>query len=130
MSFKEWKISSTVIEPVELVGEVFDLKAVVIFFGKFGKKYRKRMHVDTKSDVTIIPLSFAELLGLKFEVKAIVDSSEGYLSRVRVRIGEKEFVTTVFCEREGKSYILGVKTLQEFSSVEIDFKNKLLKFYY
>jgi len=31
MSFKEWKISSTVIEPVELVGEVFDLKAVVIF---------------------------------------------------------------------------------------------------
>ena len=31
MSFKEWKISSTVIEPVELVGEVFDLKAVAIF---------------------------------------------------------------------------------------------------
>jgi hypothetical protein len=61
MSFKEWKISSTVIEPVELVGEVFDLKAVVIFFGKFGKKYRKRMHVDTKSDVTIIPLSFASM---------------------------------------------------------------------
>ena len=44
MSFKQWKISSTVIEPVELVGEVFDLNAVVIFFGKFGKKYRKRMH--------------------------------------------------------------------------------------
>jgi len=130
MSFKEWKISSTVIEPVELVGEVFDLKAVVIFFGEFGKKYRKRMHVDTKSDVTIVPLSFAELLGLKFEVKAIVNSSEGYLSRVRVRIGEKEFVTTVFCERKGKSYILGVKALQEFSNVEIDFKNKLLRFYY
>jgi len=31
MSFREWKISSTVIEPVDLVGEVFDLKAVVIF---------------------------------------------------------------------------------------------------
>ncbi|RLI40508.1 hypothetical protein DRO59_09145 [Candidatus Bathyarchaeota archaeon] len=59
---------------------------------------------------------------MKFEVKAIVDSSEGYLSRVKVRIGEKEFVTTVFCESEGKSYILGVKTLQEFSSIEIDFK--------
>lgn len=44
MSFKQWKISSTVIEPVELVGEVFDLNAVLIFFGKFGKKYRKRMH--------------------------------------------------------------------------------------
>jgi len=130
MSFKEWKISSTVIEPVELVGEVFDLKAVVIFFDEFGKKYRKRMHVDTKSDVTIIPLSFAELLGVKFEVKAIVNGSEGYLSRVRVRIGEKEFVTTVFCEREGKFYILGVKTLQEFSNIEINFNNKLLRFHY
>jgi len=130
MSFKEWNISSTVIEPVELVGEVFDLKAVAIFFDKFRKKYRKRMHVDTKSDVTIIPLSFAELLELKFEVKAIVNISEGYLSRVKMRIGEKEFVTTVFCEREGKSYILGVKTLQEFSSIEIDFKNKLLRFHY
>jgi predicted aspartyl protease len=130
MSFKEWKISSTVIEPVELVGEVFDLKAVAIFFDEFGRKYRKRMHVDTKSDVTIIPLSFAELLGLKFEVKAIVNGSEGYLSRVKVRIGEKEFVTTVFCESEGKSYILGVKTLQEFSSIEIDFKNKLLRLHY
>jgi hypothetical protein len=96
MSFKEWKISSTGIEPMELVGEVFDSKAVAIFFDEFGKKYRKRMHVDTKSDVTIIPLSFAELLGLKFEVKAIVNGSEGYLSRVKVRIGEKEFVTTVF----------------------------------
>ncbi|MDH5793113.1 MAG: hypothetical protein OEZ18_00935 [Candidatus Bathyarchaeota archaeon] len=130
MSFKEWKISSTVIEPVELVGEVFDLKAVAIFFDEFGKKYRKRMHVDTKSDVTIIPLSFAELLGLKFEVKAIVNGSEGYLSRVKMRIGEKEFVTTVFCESEGKSYILGVKTLQEFSRIEIDFKNKLLRLHY
>jgi hypothetical protein len=130
MSFKEWKISSTVIEPVELVGEVFDLKAVAIFFDEFGKKHRKRMHVDTKSDVTIIPLSFAELLGLKFEVKAIVNGSEGYLSRVKMRIGEKEFVTTVFCESEGKSYILGVKTLQEFSSIEIDFKNKLSRFRY
>ena len=130
MSFKEWKISSTVIEPVELVGEVFDLKAVAIFFDEFGKKYRKRMHVDTKSDVTIIPLSFAELLGLKFEVKAIVNGSEGYLSRVKMKMGEKEFVTTVFCESKGKSYILGVKTLQEFSSIEIDFKNKLLRFRY
>jgi len=130
MSFKEWKISSTVIEPVELVGEVFDLKAVAIFFDNFGKKYRKRMHVDTKSDVTIIPLSFAELLGLKLEVKAIVNGSEGYLSKVKVRIGEKEFVTIVFCESKGKSYILGVKTLQEFSSIEIDFKNKLLRFRY
>jgi len=130
MSFKEWKISSTVIEPMELVGEVFDLKAVAIFFDEFGKKYRKRMHVDTKSDVTIIPLSFAEMLSLKFEVKAVVNSSEGYLSRARVRIGEKEFATTVFCEREGKSYILGVKTLQEFSNVEINFKNKLLRFHY
>jgi predicted aspartyl protease len=130
MSFKEWKISSTGIEPMELVGEVFDSKAVAIFFDEFGKKYRKRMHVDTKSDVTIIPLSFAELLGLKFEVKAIVNGSEGYLSRVKVRIGEKEFVTTVFCESEGKSYILGVKTLQEFSSIEIDFKNKLSRFHY
>ena len=130
MSFKEWKISSTVIEPAELVGEVFDLKAVEIFFDKFGKKYRKRMHFDTKSDVTIIPLSFAELLGLKFEVKAIVNGSEGYLSRVRARIGEKELVTAVFCESGGKSYILGLKTLQEFSRVEIDFKNKLLRFHY
>ena len=130
MSFKEWKISSTVIEPAELVEEVFDLKAVAIFFDKFGKKYRKRMHVDTKSDVTIIPLSFAELLGLKFEVKAIVNGSEGYLSRVKMKMGEKEFVTIVFCESKGKSYILGVKTLQEFSSIEIDFKNKLLRFHY
>ena len=130
MSFKEWKISSTVIEPAELVEEVFDLKAVAIFFDEFGKKYRKRMHVDTKSDVTIIPLSFAELLGLKFEVKAIVNGSEGYLSRVKMKMGEKEFVTTVFCESKGKSYILGVKTLQEFSSIEIDFKNKLLRFHY
>jgi predicted aspartyl protease len=130
MSFKEWKISSTVIEPMELVGEVFDSKTVAIFFDEFGRKYRKRMHVDTKSDVTIIPLSFAELLGLKFEVKAIANGSEGYLSRVKVRIGEKEFVTTVFCESEGKSYILGVKTLQEFSGIEIDFKNKLSRFHY
>jgi len=130
MSFKEWKISSTVIEPVELVGEVFGLKAVAIFFDKFEKKYRKRMHVDTKSDVTIIPLSFAELLGLKLEVKAIVSGSEGYLSRVKMKMGEKEFVTTVFCESKGKSYILGVKTLQEFSSIEIDFKNKLSRFRY
>jgi len=130
MSFKEWKIASTIIEPTELIGEVFDLKAVAIFFDTFGKKYRKRMHVDTKSDVTIIPLSFAKLLGLKLEVKAIVNSSEGYLSRVRIRIGEKEFNTTVFCESEGKSYILGVKTLQEFSNIEINFKNKLLRFYY
>ena len=130
MSFKEWKISSTVIEPMELVGEVFDLKAVAIFFDEFGKKYRKRMHVDTKSDVTIIPLSFAEMLSLKFEVKAIVNGSEGYLSRVKMKMGEKEFVTTVFCESKGKSYILGVKTLQEFSSIEIDFKNKLLRFHY
>jgi len=37
MSFKEWKFSSTVIEPVELVGEVFDLEAVAIFFDEFGK---------------------------------------------------------------------------------------------
>jgi len=88
------------------------------------------MHVDTKSDVTIIPLSFAELLSLKLDVKAVVNGSEGYLSRVRVKIGEKEFGTTVFCEREGKSYILGVKTLQEFSKVEIDFKNKLVRFHY
>jgi len=130
MSFKEWKISSTFIEPVELVGEVFDLKAVVIFFDKSGKKYRKRMHVDTKSDVTIIPLTFAERLGIELEVKAIVNGSEGYLSRVRIKIGEKEFVTTVFCEREGKYYILGVKALQEFSTIEIDFKNKLLRFHY
>ncbi len=130
MSFKEWKIYSTVIEPVEFVGEVYDLKAVAIFFDTLEKKYRKRMHVDTKSDVTIIPLSFAELLGLKFEVKAIVNGSQGYLSRVRVRIGEKEFVTSVFCESEGESYILGVKTLQEFSNIEIDFKNKLLRFHY
>jgi len=130
MSFKEWKISSTVIEPVELVGEVFDLKAVVIFFDKSGEKYRKRMHVDTKSDVTIIPLTFAERLSLELEVKAIVNSSEGYLSRVRIKIGEKEFVTTVFCEREGKYYILGVKTLQEFSRIEIDFKNEQLRFHY
>jgi hypothetical protein len=130
MSFKEWKISSTVIEPVELVGEVFDLKAVVIFFDKFGKKYRKRMHFDTKSDVTIIPLSFAELLGLKFEVEAIVNGSEGYLSRVRARIGERGLVTVVFCESGGKSYILGLKALQEFSRVEIDFNNKLLRFHY
>jgi len=130
MSFKEWKISSTVIEPVELIGEVFDLKTVATFFDKFEKKYRKRMHVDTKSDVTIIPVSFAELLGLKLEVKAIVNGSEGYLSKVKMRIGEKEFVTIVFCESKGKSYILGVKTLQEFSSIEIDFKNKLLRFRY
>jgi hypothetical protein len=130
MSFKEWKFSSTVIEPVELVGEVFDLKAVAIFFDEFGKKYRKRMHVDTKSDVTIIPLSFARLLGLKFEVKAKVNGSEGYLSKVKVRIGEKEFVTAVFCESIGKSYILGVKTLQEFSRIEVDFKNRLLRLHY
>jgi len=32
MTFKEWKVSSTIIEPLELVGEVVDLKAVVIFF--------------------------------------------------------------------------------------------------
>jgi hypothetical protein len=70
------------------------------------------------------------LLGLKFEVKAIVNGSEGYLSRVRARIGEKELVTAVFCESGGKSYILGLKTLQEFSRVEIDFKNKLLRFHY
>ena len=63
-------------------------------------------------------------------MKAIVNSSEGYLSRVKMKMGEKEFVTTVFCESEGKSYILGVKTLQEFSSIEIDFKNKLLRFRY
>jgi hypothetical protein len=88
------------------------------------------MHVDTKSDVTIIPVSFAELLGLKLEVKAIVNGSEGYLSKVKMRIGEKEFVTIVFCESKCKSYILGVKTLQEFSSIEIDFKNKLLRFRY
>jgi len=50
--------------------------------------------------------------------------------RVRMKIGEKEFATTVFCEREGKYYILGVKTLQEFSRIEIDFKNKLLRFHY
>jgi len=130
MSFKEWKIYSTVIEPVEYVGEVYDLKAVAVFFDAFGKEYRKRMHVDTKSDVTIIPLSFAELLGLKLEVKAIVNSSQGYLSRVKVRIGEKEFVTAVFCESGGKSYILGVKTLQEFSKIEIDFKNKLLRLHF
>jgi len=130
MSFKEWKFSSTVIEPVELVGEVFDLKAVAIFFDEFGKKYRKRMHVDTKSDVTIIPLSFARLLGLKFEVKAEVNGSEGYLSKVKVRIGEKEFVTAVFCESIGKSHILGVKTLQEFSRIEVDFKNRLLRLHY
>jgi hypothetical protein len=42
MSFKEWKISSTVIEPVELIGEVFDLKAVATFFDKFEKKSRKK----------------------------------------------------------------------------------------
>jgi hypothetical protein len=130
MSFKEWKFSSTVIEPVELVGEVFDLKAVAIFFDEFGKKYRKRMHVDTKSDVTIIPLSFARMLGLKFEVKAKVNGSDGFLSKVRVRVGEKEFVTAVFCEGIGKSHILGVKTLQEFSRVEVDFKNRLLRLHY
>jgi len=88
------------------------------------------MHVDTKSDVTIIPLTFAERLGLELEVKAIVNSSEGYLSTVRMKIGEKEFVTTVFCEHEGKYYILGVKTLQEFSKIEIDFRNKFLRFHY
>jgi len=49
MSFKEWKISSTVIEPMELVGEVFDLKAVAIFFDKFGKKYRKRMATEYRT---------------------------------------------------------------------------------
>jgi predicted aspartyl protease len=130
MSFKEWKFSSTVIEPMELVGEVFDLKAVAIFFDESGKKYRKRMHVDTKSDVTIIPLSFARLLGLKSEVKAEVNGSEGYLSKVKVRIGEKEFVTTVFCESIGKSHILGVKTLQEFSRIEVDFKDRLLRLHY
>jgi len=130
MSFKEWKVSSTVIEPLELVGEVVDLKAVAIFFDRLGKKYRKRMHVDTKSDVTIIPLSFAKLLGLELEVKAIVNSSEGYLSRVKVKIGEKEFITTAFCELDGKAYILGVKTLQEFSKVEVNFRDKLLRFYY
>jgi len=130
MSYKEWKVSSTLIEPVELVGEVVDLKAVIIFFDSQGRKHRKRMHVDTKSDVTVIPLSFAELLGLRFEVKAVVDSSEGYLSRARVKIGEKEFDTTVFCERAGKSYILGMKTLQYFSKVQIDFSDRLLRFYY
>jgi len=77
MSFKEWKISSTIIEPVELVGEVFDLKAVVTFLDKSEEKYRRRTHVDTKSDVTIIPLTFAERLGLELEVKAIVNGSEG-----------------------------------------------------
>jgi hypothetical protein len=41
MSFKEWKISSTVIEPVELIGEVFDLKAVATFFDKFEKSIGK-----------------------------------------------------------------------------------------
>jgi len=130
MSYKEWKVSSTLIEPVELAGEVVDLKAVIIFFDSQGRKHGKRMHVDTKSDVTVIPLSFAQLLGLRFEVKAVVDSSEGYLSRVRVKIGEKEFDTTVFCERAGKSYILGMKTLQYFSKVEIDFIDRLLRFYY
>ncbi|MFQ6121199.1 MAG: hypothetical protein ACE5KE_15085 [Methanosarcinales archaeon] len=129
MKCKEWKISSTIIEPYDLVGEVVDLKAVMIFFGSDGKKYRKRVHLDTKSDVTIIPLSFAEKLGLKYEAKAVVNDSKGYLSRVRVKIGENEFITTVFCEQEGKSYILGMKTIQEFSKVEIDFENKLLKFY-
>jgi len=117
-------------EPVQLIGEVFGLKAIAMFFDKPGGKYRKRMHVHTKSDITIIPLTFAERLSLELEVKAIVNSSEGYLSRVRIKIGEKEFVTTVFCEREGKYYILGVKTLQEFSRIEIDFRNKLLRFHY
>jgi len=130
MSFKEWRVSSTVIEPLELVGEVVDLKAVAIFFDRLRKKYRKRMHVDTKSDVTIIPLSFAKLLGLELEVKAVVNGSEGYLSRVKVKIDEKEFVTTAFCELDGKAYILGVGTLQEFSKVEVNFKDKLLRFYY
>ena len=83
-----------------------------------------------QKDVTIIPVSFAELLGLKLEVKAVVNGSEGYLSKVKMRIGEKEFVTIVFCESKCKSYILGVKTLQEFSSIEIDFKNKLSRFHY
>ena len=41
MNFKEWKISSTVIEPVELIGEVFDLKAVATFFDKFEKSIGK-----------------------------------------------------------------------------------------
>ena len=72
MNFKEWKISSTVIEPVELIGEVFDLKAVATLFDKFGKKYGKRMRVDTKSDVTIIPVSFAELLGLKLLIILLI----------------------------------------------------------
>jgi hypothetical protein len=92
MSFKEWKFSSTVIEPVELVGEVFDLEAVAIFFDEFGRKYRKRMHVDTKSDVTVIPLSFARLLGptptdaSKFShPKKIIAEKQGHHQRVQVK---------------------------------------------
>jgi len=47
------------------------------------------------------------------------------LSKVKVRGGEKEFVTIVFCESKGKSYILGVKTLQEFSSkIELEAESK------
>ncbi|RLF22745.1 MAG: hypothetical protein DRN15_08235 [Thermoprotei archaeon] len=132
MSMKvfSWKITYVNVEPSSLIGSVLDIRIPVTFYSKEGRGFERLCHVDTKSDITIVPSAFAKRLGYITGIRAIANGSRGYMTLMKIKIAEKVMSTPVFCEYGGREYIVGVKTLQEFSRIEIDVKNMEIRLYY
>lgn len=85
------------------------------------------LDIDTQSDITIIPQKFAKTLGLTTGIEAIANEERGYIAQATIIISNKRIHTPVFCA-EGEENILGIKVLQEFSKIELSFKEGIINF--
>jgi len=109
------------------VGLVARPKLRVVIEGAQGKSRERILDIDTQSDVPIIPQSFAKTIGLLTGKEAVANGERGYLAEATVIINGRRIRSQVFCI-EGEESILGVKLLQEFSTVEFDFNERRVVF--
>lgn len=100
-------------------------------FGKIGdKEIRDTFYIDSGADITLIPRSVGELIGLKIGNDKIIDLygiSGGNISvivkKIRIRIGEHEFsIRVAWALTEKVPLILGRKDI--FDKFNISFKEK------
>jgi len=79
----------------KVFGEIYRPMAEVALIGE--REVRETFYIDSGADVTLIPRSVGELLGLEFEEKEIIDMYgvgksviSVVIKKIRMRFGEKE----------------------------------------
>jgi len=109
------------------VGIVARPRISVSFEGAQGRVRKKTLDIGTQSDSVIIPQSFAVTVGLTSGKPAAANGERGDLTTGKLTIGEKTMRTIVFCS-EGEASLLGMKVIQEFSKLEFDFRQRIVRF--